>query len=74
MLAPGSPMNSRFVENFTDPETGEMLQRQVLVGTQVSSEGEYVKGKLNGPIYYYSEEGKMTKTEHYRAGELLNID
>ncbi|MFB1020734.1 MAG: hypothetical protein QMC37_10925, partial [Flavobacteriales bacterium] len=59
---------------FTDTETGEILQRQVLVGTQVSSEGEYVEGKLNGPRYYYNEKGKITKTEHYRAGELLNTD
>ena len=62
------------IEDFTDTETGEILQRQVLVGTQVSSEGEYVEGKLNGPRYYYNEKGKITKTEHYRAGELLNTD
>jgi len=62
------------IEDFTDDQTGEILQRQVLVGTQVSSEGEYVEGKLNGPVYYYSEKGKITKTEHYRAGELLNKD
>jgi len=62
------------IEDFTDTETGEILQRQVLVGTQVSSEGEYVEGKLNGPRYHYNEKGKITKTEHYRAGELLNTD
>ena len=62
------------IEDFTDTETGEILQRQVLVGTQVSSEGEYVEGKLNGPRYLYSEDGKITKTEHYRAGELLKTD
>ncbi|HIB77660.1 MAG TPA: hypothetical protein EYO58_08640 [Flavobacteriales bacterium] len=58
------------IEGFTDAETGEQLQRQVLKGTQVSSEGEYVEGKLDGPVYYYDEKGKLVKTENYRAGEL----
>jgi antitoxin component YwqK of YwqJK toxin-antitoxin module len=62
------------IEDFTDSETGEILKRQVLLGTQVSSEGEYVEGKLDGPIYYYSKKGKLTKTENYRGGELLKTD
>ncbi|PCJ82346.1 MAG: hypothetical protein COA49_02280 [Bacteroidetes bacterium] len=56
------------IEDFTDPETGEQLKRQVLKGTQVSSEGEYVKGKLDGPVYFYDEKGRLVKTENYIAG------
>lgn len=62
------------IEDFIDSETGETLKRQVLLGTQVSSEGEYVEGKLDGPVYFYNQKGKLTKTEQYRAGELLKED
>jgi uncharacterized protein len=62
------------IEDFTDTETGEILKRQVLLGTQVSSEGEYVEGKLDGPVYFYNQKGKLTKTEQYRAGVLLKED
>jgi uncharacterized protein len=60
------------IEDFTDLETGEILQRQVLKGTQVSREGSYFKGKLDGPVFYYNQNGELEKTENYKEGKLLN--
>ena len=41
-------MSSKISQNS---ETNEILQRQVLKGTQVSSEGDYFEGKLDGPVF-----------------------
>jgi len=58
------------LEAFTDPETGEQMQRRVMSGTQVSREGEYVDGVLDGPVYRYDQAGRLTYTEHYTLGHL----
>ena len=59
------------IEAFIDSETGEQLQRRVLHGTQVSEEGNYVEGKLHGPVYHYSEKGALIKTVNYNMGEIV---
>ena len=58
------------LETFTDADTGEQLQRRVMQGVQVSREGEYVVGQLDGPVYHYSSTGQLTHTEHYNMGIL----
>ena len=62
------------IEDFTDSETGEILQRQVLKGTQVSSEGDYFEGKLDGPVFYYNKIGELEKTVNYKEGKLVSTD
>lgn len=59
------------IEPFIDEETGAQLQRQVLIGTQIKEEGEYVNGKLDGPCYKYREDGKILSKENYDNGELV---
>lgn len=58
------------LESFHDPETGEEMQRRVMKGTQLSREGEYVEGHLDGPIYHYDSQGRLQKTEHFNLGTL----
>ena len=60
------------IEVFADEETGEKLQRRVLSGTQVKEEGEYIKGKLDGPRYFYDIKGKLVKKEVYENGVLVD--
>jgi antitoxin component YwqK of YwqJK toxin-antitoxin module len=62
------------IEDFTDSETDEILQRQVLKGTQVSSEGDYFEGELDGPVFYYTKNGELEKTATYREGKLISTD
>ena len=62
------------IEDFTDSQTDEILQRQVLKGTQVSSEGDYFEGELDGPVFYYSKDGELEKTENYTEGKLISTD
>ena len=62
------------IEEFTDSQTGENMQRQVLKGVQVSSEGDYFEGELEGPVFYYNTSGELVKTENYRSGELISTD
>jgi len=56
------------IEGFTDSQTGEQLQKRVLVGIQVQEEGAYTKGLLNGPVYYYNNVGKLIRTDYYKDG------
>ena len=58
------------LETFTDADTGEQLQRRVMRGVQVSREGEYVDGLLDGPVYHYSSAGRLIRTEHFNMGVL----
>ena len=58
------------LETFTDAESGEPLQRRVMQGVQVSREGEYVAGQIDGPVYHYSTTGQLTRIEHYNMGVL----
>ena len=58
------------LESFTDPDTGDALQRRVMKGVQVSREGEYVEGELDGAVYHYSPSGRLTHTEHFNMGAL----
>ena len=58
------------LETFTDADTGEEMQRRVMKGIQVSREGEYVEGLLDGPVYHYNTTGRLTHTEHYNMGAL----
>jgi len=60
------------IEPFTDEKTGEQLQRRVLKGTQIKEEGEYIKGKLDGPRYFYDIKGKLVKKESYENGVLVD--
>lgn len=58
------------LETFTDSDTGEELQRRVMQGVQLSREGEYVAGQLDGQVYHYSSTGQLTHTEYYNMGAL----
>ena len=40
-------------------------------GTQVQEEGNYIEGKLDGPVYHYSENGALMKTVNYNMGEII---
>ena len=39
-------------------------------GLQVSREGEYVEGELDGAVYHYSPSGRLTHTEHFNMGAI----
>ena len=58
------------LETFTDPDTGEQLQRRVMKGVQIKREGEYVQGKLDGEVYHYNEQGRLVLTEHFNMDVL----
>jgi antitoxin component YwqK of YwqJK toxin-antitoxin module len=58
------------LETFTDPDTGEQLQRRVMKGVQLKREGEYVQGKLDGEVYHYNEQGRLVLTEHFNMDVL----
>ena len=62
------------METFVDPQLGEEMQRRVMKGVQISREGEYVKGTLDGPVYHYNQQGRLTKTEHFNMGTLERTD
>ena len=62
------------LEDFKDPQLGETLQRRVMRGVQISKEGEYVQGELDGPVYHYDPAGRLLKTEHYNMGTLQRTD
>ena len=59
------------IESFVDEETGEPTQRRTMVGVELSREGDYVDGQLDGAVYHYNERGLLTKTEHYEMGALI---
>lgn len=61
-------------EPYDDPKGLGYQFKEVLVGTQMMREGDYIDGKLDGPVTYYSEDGLVTKTEHYLNGEIESID
>ena len=48
--------------------------KETLEGTQLSREGEYRNGKLEGEIIYYDEHGRITKTEYYVDGNLESTE
>jgi antitoxin component YwqK of YwqJK toxin-antitoxin module len=62
------------IEAFNDPETGELLQKRVLVGDQVQEEGSYTQGKLDGPRYVYDIKGRLIDKENYLNGVLQEQD
>ena len=43
-------------------------------GVQLSKEGEYVNGQLDGPVYHYHTAGRLLKTEHFNMGTLERTD
>ena len=59
---------------FVDPQLGEEMQRRVMKGVQISREGEYVLGKLDGAVYHYNQKGRLTQTEHFNLGILEHTD
>ena len=61
-------------EPYDDPKGLGYQFREVLIGTQVEREGDYIDDKLDGPVTYYNEHGLITKTEHYENGEIESID
>jgi antitoxin component YwqK of YwqJK toxin-antitoxin module len=58
----------------TDPETGEILRRQILEGAELRREGEYIEGKLEGEITYYHISGRVSHIELYENGKLISTD
>ena len=62
------------IEEHIDPEMGGTVRRQVMKGRQVSREGEYVQGKLDGAVYHYDTSGRLIRTEHFDMGTLVKTD
>jgi len=62
------------IEEQIDPEMGGTVRRQVMKGLQISREGEYVNGKLDGAVYHYDTSGRLVRTEHYDMGSLVKTD
>jgi len=56
------------IESFTDSQTGEQLQKRVLIGIQVKEEGAYKNGLLDGPVYHYTKTGQLIRTDNYKGG------
>lgn len=48
--------------------------REKLVGRQVMREGDYLDGKLEGEVTYFSEDGVITRIETYVDGELIETE
>lgn len=61
-------------EPVTDKEHIAMgiVKRQVLKGTQVKVQGDYLDDKLEGEVIYYSEKGKVEKVELWKDGVLVS--
>jgi antitoxin component YwqK of YwqJK toxin-antitoxin module len=58
-----------------EPQPGGGIQyKEKLSGTQVQREGDYLDGKLEGPVTYYNEDGRIMKTEYYVEGELESTE
>lgn len=58
-----------------EPQPGGGIQyKEKLSGTQVKREGDYLDGKLEGPVTYYNEDGRIIKTEYYVEGELESTE
>lgn len=58
-----------------EPLPGGGLQfREKLEGAQISREGDYMNGNLEGEITYYSEDGRILKVETYENGELISTE
>lgn len=62
------------LETHVDEDTGTPIQRRVMVGVELSREGEYVQGKLDGPVYHYDTSGLLIKTEHFDMGTLVQTE
>lgn len=56
------------VSKGTDEEGAQEMHQQ-LVDTQIKCSGNYLDGKLDGKILFYSEDGKLTKTEFWKDGK-----
>ncbi|WP_306639784.1 toxin-antitoxin system YwqK family antitoxin [Sanyastnella coralliicola] len=53
---------------------GGIQFKESLVGTQIKREGDYLEGKLEGPITYYDEKGRITRVENWVDGELESTE
>lgn len=62
------------IEEHIDAEMGGTVRRQVMKGLQISREGEYINGKLDGAVYHYDTSGRLVRTEHYDMGSLVKTD
>lgn len=49
---------------------GGIQFKEKLIGTQILREGDYLNGKLDGPVTYYDERGRVIREENYVDGEL----
>lgn len=56
------------VNKGTDEE-GAQEMYQKLVDTQVKCSGNYLDGKLDGKILFFSEDGKLLRTEFWKDGK-----
>lgn len=61
-------------EPYDDPKGIGYQFKEVLRGTQIMREGDYLDGQLEGPITYYDEGGLITKVEHYANGKLESVE
>ena len=62
------------IEEQIDSEMGGTVRRQVMKGLQISREGEYINGKLDGAVYHYDTSGRLVRTEYYDMGSLVKTD
>ena len=53
---------------------GGMSYKEKLEGTQIERTGDYLDGKLEGEISYFSEDGRLTKIETYSDGVLISTE
>ncbi|MBL7941995.1 MAG: toxin-antitoxin system YwqK family antitoxin [Flavobacteriales bacterium] len=60
-----------FVPGSVELQDDAIQGTQKLVGDQVSREGDYMDDKLEGEVRYYTEDGKLQKTEIWQAGVLI---
>jgi antitoxin component YwqK of YwqJK toxin-antitoxin module len=54
-----------------DPYQPDEME-EVIIGQQVKTKKTYLNNKLEGDVLYYSEDGKLLKTESYKNGVLIS--
>ncbi|MFT5921610.1 MAG: antitoxin component YwqK of YwqJK toxin-antitoxin module [Flavobacteriales bacterium] len=62
-------------EAMDEPQPGGGIQfKEKLLNTQVLREGDYLEGKLEGPVTYYDERGRIIRIENYVDGVLESTE
>ena len=59
-------------QNTNEPITG--IVEEFYANGQLRSRGNYKDGNKDGLVYRFDEDGKLTRTETYRNGELIETN